>query len=88
MDGNPTNPSSEGKTVVYVEMNDMSALRDALLGAGHKVDTSLTNLPKDGFIGLSDEDFENNMKAIDAFLALDDVDSVEHNIDMTDDGSD
>ena len=34
---------------------------------------------------LGDEDFEKNMDAIDAFLALDDVDSVEHNIDMTGD---
>jgi hypothetical protein len=36
-------------------------------------------------VDLGDEDFDKNMEAIDAFLALDDVDSVEHNINMTGD---
>lgn len=84
IDGNPNNPSEEGRCVVYVDMKDMAALRDALRGAGFQLETSICNLPKDGSIALSDADFEANLAAIDAFDALDDVDSVEHNIDMTD----
>jgi YebC/PmpR family DNA-binding regulatory protein len=83
IDGNPSNPTTEGQSIVYVDMKDMSLLRDALQGAGYALESSISSLPKDGYLALSDEDFEANQAAIDAFLALDDVDSVEHNIDMT-----
>lgn len=82
VDGNPLNPTEEGKSTVYVDMKDMAAMRDALRSAGYQLETSIAAVPKDGAITLSDEDFEANMAAIDAFEALDDVDSVEHNIDM------
>ena len=47
--------------------------------------TVLFSCRQEGVVDLGDEDFDKNMEAIDAFLALDDVDSVEHNINMTGD---
>lgn len=87
VDGCPLSPSEEGRCAVYVAGGDMARLRDHLRGLGMEVETSVAALPKAGFARLSEEDFALNMAAIDAFEALDDVDSVEHNIDMTaDDG--
>lgn len=83
VNGSPLNPSEEGKCVIFVDGSAMAALRDALRAKGYEVDTSFAAVPKDGPIKVSDEDFDLNMAAIDAFEALDDVDSVEHNIDMT-----
>ncbi len=83
VDGNPTNPGEDGKCVIYVNMQDMAAIRDSLRNAGYQLETSIANIPKDGFITLSEEDFNANVAAIDAFDALDDVDSVETNIDFT-----
>jgi transcriptional/translational regulatory protein YebC/TACO1 len=85
VNGSPLNPTEEGKCVVFVDQKDMSNLRDALKAAGHQLETSLAAIPKDGDVTLSEEDFNLNMDAIDAFMALDDVDSVEHNIDMVGD---
>ena len=61
----------------------MATLRDSLRASGVALETSLAFVPKEGNMVLNDEDFEKTNAAIDAFLALDDVDSVEHNIDMT-----
>lgn len=83
VNGCPLNPSEEGQNCVYVALQDMAALRDALQAKGYELETKLANVPMEGFMSLSDEDFEANMAAIDAFDALDDVDLVEHNIDMT-----
>lgn len=85
VDGNPLNPSEEGKSTIFVDLKDMSAMRDALRGKAFELETSLASVPNEGFLSVSDEDFEKNMAAIDAFEALDDVDSVEHNIDMVGD---
>jgi transcriptional/translational regulatory protein YebC/TACO1 len=85
VDGNPLGPQEEGKASVYVDVKDMAALRDALRAGGFELETVLAAVPKEGVVALSDEDFDKNMDAMDAFLALDDVDSVEHNIDMTGD---
>jgi YebC/PmpR family DNA-binding regulatory protein len=85
VDGSPLNPQEEGKCCVYVDLKDMAAMRDALREKGFELEASLAAVPKEGVVALNDEDFEKNMDAIDAFLALDDVDSVEHNIDMTGD---
>jgi transcriptional/translational regulatory protein YebC/TACO1 len=84
VNGCPLNPVEEGKCVVYVSGSDMANLRDTLKAKGFDVDTSQAQVPKAGYTRLSDEDFDLNMAAIDAFEALDDVDSVEHNIDLTD----
>lgn len=85
VNGCPLNPSEEGKCVVYVQGSDMAVLRDHLRSLGMDVDTSIAAVPKAGFMSVSDEDFDLNMAAIDAFEALDDVDSVEHNVDMASD---
>ena len=39
-------------------------------------------IPKDSFVQLNDEDFHSTNHAIDAFLVLNDVDSVEHNMEI------
>ena len=85
VDGNPENPSAEGDSVIYVGLNDMSSLRDQLKLKGFQLETSLRQIPKAGQVTINDEDFDKNMNAIDAFEELDDVDLVEHNIDMTGD---
>ena len=83
--GSPLNPVEEGRSVVYVGMNDMSAMRDQLSAAGLRLETSIAAVPKAGFKTLSDEHFDANMAAVAAFEALDDVDSVEHEIDLESD---
>jgi transcriptional/translational regulatory protein YebC/TACO1 len=85
VDGCPLNPTEEGRCVVFVAPGDMAAMRDYLRGKGFEVDTSVAAVPKAGFTSVSDTDLELNLAAIDAFEALDDVDSVEHNIDLTGD---
>ena len=85
-DGNLLSPPEAGKSTVLVSMNDMSALRDALRAKNIPVETSIAAVPKEGFVSISDEDFEKTMAAIDAFGALDDVDSVEHNIELKGEG--
>lgn len=84
IDGCLSSPSDENKSVIYVDLKDMGALRDILRTKGRTVETSIAALPKEGFVALSDEDFDLNMNAIDSFEALDDVDSIEHNIDLKD----
>jgi len=82
-DGSQFNPADEGSSVVYVSMSDLSNMRDALAKAGYKVEASLRNLPKEGCVAVADDVFDLNMKAFDAFEELDDVDLVEHNMDLT-----
>jgi len=67
---------------VYVDLKDMATLRDALRAKNLQVVTRLVSVPMEGFVSVNDEDFDSNVAAIDAFEALDDVDTVEHNIDM------
>ena len=74
-------PREEGDSTIFVEMSDMSAMRDALLGAEYELTTSLQFVPKAGYMVVGDEDFDLNMDAVDAFEELDDVDSVHHNMD-------
>ena len=81
-DGSQFAPEEEGKQVIYVAMSDMLSLRDALSAARYKVTNSLQYIPTAGVIDISEEDFEKNMDAIDALNELDDVDSVETNINM------
>lgn len=85
VDGCPLNPSEEGKSVVYVELGEMASLRDSLKAKDFPVEVKLAYVPVDGFVPIGDADFELNLAALAAFEALDDVDSVEHNIDMTGD---
>lgn len=73
----------EKTTSVFVEPASVSNLRDVLAGKGMEIKaTLLVYLPK-LTVECSDEDFEENMNVIAALEELDDVDSVEHNVDMT-----
>lgn len=85
VDGCPLSPQEDGKSVVYVDLPDMVSMRDALKAKNFEIEVKLANIPVDGFISLNDEDFDLNMGALSAFEALDDVDSVEHNIEMVED---
>lgn len=76
-------PNEEGKSTVYVDVKYLGILRDVLQSKNYKIETKLAHIPLDGFITLSDADFDANSAAIFALESLDDVDSVEHNIDMT-----
>merc|ERR1711871_806313 len=80
VNGSQFSPDEEGKQVVYIAMNDMTALRDALSNARYKVSNSLQYIPTAGVVDVSDDDFEKNIAAIYAFNELDDVDSVEINM--------
>ena len=70
-------------SVIYVNTKDMVVLRNILSERKCHIETKLVNIPTEGYVSQSDADFEANMAAIAAFDALDDVDYVEHNIDMS-----
>lgn len=75
----------EGITNVYVDQASVSGLRDLLQGKGLEIRaTKLVNVPK-LVVDCSDEDFESNMEVIAALEELDDVDSVEHNVNYEED---
>lgn len=78
-------PTEEGHSSIYVNLNDLSAMRDVFAARKIPAQSRLVSVPVDGFVSLDDASFDANMAAIDAFEALDDVDVVEHNIDMADD---
>jgi len=80
--GGALSPSEEGHSSVFVNLNDLSAMRDAFAARNIPARSRLMSVPVDGFVSLDDASFEANMAAIDAFEALDDVDVVEHNMDM------
>lgn len=83
-DGGMQSPLEEGRSTVFVEMKDMAAMRDALLGKEWEVETRLAMVPMEGYMQCSDADFEENTRVIALFEELDDVDSVEHNMDLVD----
>lgn len=73
----------EATTIVYVEPQDTNNMFEALKGMDCMKDQEakmeliyVTKAP----VEVSDDDFESNMKIIDALEELDDVDSVEHNM--------
>lgn len=70
-------------TIVYVEPQDTNNMLEAIKSLDSMKDAeikmTLTYVSK-APVEVSDEDFEANMKIIDALEELDDVDSVEHNI--------
>ena len=84
VDGCFSSPQDENKSIVYVDLKDMGPLRDILRSKGRSVETSIAAIPKEDYVTLSDEDLDLNLNVIDAFEGLDDVDSVEHNINLKD----
>lgn len=83
-DGHVLSPETEGHTSLLVPLKDMAAMRNALLIRKYEVECKLAAVPVNGYVSVNDAEFEANMQAIDAFDALDDVDFVEHNIDLRD----
>ena len=70
----------EGTSIVYVEPTDSANMLAAINKMGYEdAKISLAWVSK-APVECSDEDFEKNMKIIDALEDLDDVDSVEHNM--------
>ena len=63
-----------------MEQTSLTGLRELLESSGLECrNTQLVHVPK-VVVDCTDEDFENNMLAIEALEGLDDVDSVEHNM--------
>lgn len=81
-DGCNMSPTTVGHSTIFVALKDLANMREALASKQYTVECKLVSVPVDGFVSLDDASFEANMSAIDAFEALDDVDTVEHNIDM------
>lgn len=78
IDGTEDGPLS----IIYVEPKDTNNMVEAVKAMGHEEGVKMeliyvSKAPSE----VSDEDFESNMKIIDALEELDDVDSVEHNMD-------
>jgi len=70
---------AEGSSTVYVDPKDVSAMTDALKSLGQEAKSSLAFVSK-APVEVSEEDFEKNMRIVDALMDLDDVDQVEHNM--------
>ena len=82
-DGNIANPLANGNSTVYVNATDMTALRDHLISKDYKLNViGLRMIPNDGLVKLNEDDLDLNLNAIDALEELEDVDFVEHNIDL------
>ncbi len=74
--------TEDGTTsIVYVEPKDTSSMFEAIKGMGFEEGVKMDlNYVSKAPVEVSDDDFESNMKIIDALEDLDDVDSVEHNM--------
>ena len=70
---------TEGTSIVYVDPKDVSAMTDALKSLGQDCKSSLAYVSK-APVEVSDDDFEKNMRIVDALMDADDVDQVEHNM--------
>ena len=70
-----------GTTIIYTDPKEAAMMLDAVNALGHEenVKISLVHVSK-APVECTDADFEKNMEIIDALEALDDVDSVEHNM--------
>ena len=67
-------------SVIYVDSQDAGAMMNTLQGMGYeKCKMELKYISK-APVEVTDEEFELNMKIVDALEELDDVDSVEHNM--------
>mmetsp|Transcript_15868 Transcript_15868/g.49162 ORF Transcript_15868/g.49162 Transcript_15868/m.49162 type:complete len:287 (-) Transcript_15868:47-907(-) len=74
----------EVKTVVFVPPNDLGAMQAALQGAGHDCVANLVHEPIPGtLVKCSEEDLEKNLRVLDKMVEVEDVDTVEHNIDFS-----
>lgn len=72
----------EGTSIVYTDPKETGAMFEAVKSMGEigeEAKMSLSHVTK-APVECSEEEFEANMKIIDALEELDDVDSVEHNM--------
>lgn len=67
-------------SVIYVESQDAGAMMNTLQGMGFENCKMELKYISKAPVEVSDEEFEMNMKIVDALEELDDVDSVEHNM--------
>ena len=70
----------EVKCVAMVEPTELGLVQGALQEAGHACSAQLVNVPMT-MVECSEEDEELNFKVIDRLDEIDDVSSVEHNMD-------
>jgi len=69
----------EGTSIVYTDPKELGIMAEALKSMGHEPKSTLVYVSK-APVEVDEEDFEKNMKIVDALEELDDVDSVEHNM--------
>ena len=74
--------SDEGEYTIYTAVDDLDAVRDAILALGYKIDTAdLAKVPSTYVSLENEEDVENMEKMLDKFNEDDDVVAVYHNWD-------
>lgn len=74
--------SDEGEYSIYTAVEELDAVRDAILALGYKIDTAdLAKVPSTYVSLESDEDVENLEKMLDKFNEDDDITAVYHNWD-------
>ena len=74
--------SDEGEYTIYTAVDELDAVRDAILALGYKIDTAdLAKVPSTYVELTSDEDAENMEKMLDKFNEDDDITAVYHNWD-------
>jgi len=74
--------SDEGEYSIYTAVDDLDAVRDAILALGYKIDTAdLAKVPSTYVELASDEDAENMEKMLDKFNEDEDITAVYHNWD-------
>jgi transcriptional/translational regulatory protein YebC/TACO1 len=74
--------SDEGEYTIYTAVDDLDAVRDAILALGYKIDTAdLAKVPSTYVELASDDDAENMEKMLDKFNEDDDITAVYHNWD-------
>ena len=74
--------SDEGEYTIYTAVEDLDAVRDAILALGYKIDTAdLAKVPSTYVELASDEDAENMEKMLDKFNEDEDITAVYHNWD-------
>ncbi|MBR2324876.1 MAG: YebC/PmpR family DNA-binding transcriptional regulator [Clostridia bacterium] len=74
--------SDEGEYSIYTAVDDLDAVRDAILALGYKIDTAdLVKVPSTYVELTNEEDVENMQKMLDKFTEDEDVTAVFHNWD-------
>ena len=72
----------EGEYSIYTAVDDLDAVRDAILALGYKIDTAdLAKVPSTYVELASEDDVENMEKMLDKFNEDDDITAVYHNWD-------